>query len=117
MTTEDRQVLDPEALKPYTDGDETMARELYEQFRSSTRDDAAALIQALDAADAASITSAAHRVKGSSRMMGAFRQADLAEQIEKAGRDGDVGAAKASRSAFESAHAALLARLDAALAG
>ena len=116
MTTEDRRVLDPDALTPYTDGDATMARELYAQFRDSTRSDAASLLDALKGADAAAIMSAAHRVKGASRMMGAALQAAVAERIETAGRAGDLAGAKAAQAEFEAEHARLLAQLDRALA-
>lgn len=108
----DLPVLDRAALQPYSGGDAEVERDFYLQFRDSTAIDSAALIATIEGGDAAAIAASAHRVKGSSRMMGAMRQGQLAEDIERAGRAGNADAARALSAEFLAEHEQLLAALS-----
>lgn len=107
----DLPVLDRAALEPYAEGDPAVERDFYVQFRESTATDCAALLATLEGVDAAAMAASAHRVKGSSRMMGAMRQGELAEDIEKAARAGDAAAARALAAAFRTEHERLIEAL------
>ena len=74
--------------------------------------DAAELRQALTGEDCGAIAKSAHRVKGASRMIGAGPYANVAERIERAGRDGDLAAARTCITDFEREQARLAAYLQ-----
>jgi len=109
-------ILDDETLKQYTGGDETITRHIYRKFLAQSRNDVGMLRDAFGRNAATDICGAAHRIKGSSQMIGAVRQSELSEQIEKAARGGDVATARAAMEEFEREHELLLGHL-AALVG
>lgn len=113
---DDRRVLDPELLRQYTDGDDAIALALYRRFFEQTKDDAALLRTALAGGSAPEIAAAAHRIRGSSLMVGAAGQSGIAGRIENAAAGGDLPSARAVLDEFEREHARLLERL-AAFAG
>ena len=100
--------LDVSVLKSYSDGDVALENELLEQFLESTRADVDALHAALGSGDLDELGRAAHRVKGSSRMIGAEPQGLAAEHVEHAARGGDAAGAKAAVPALEAEHARLV---------
>ncbi len=113
MDHDDDPILLPRALDPYTGGDPEAAREIYLLTLQSSRGDAAALRAALAAGDAEVAGRAAHRLKGSSTMIGAALHAHCAERIENACRGGDLAAAHAVLGEFERENGRLRARLAA----
>jgi PAS domain S-box-containing protein len=110
------QPIDLAALEQFTGGDKDIERDIFRQFLDATRADAQALRQTIGGSNPQASAKAAHRVKGSSRMMGANPLADVAEQMEKAGKAGDAATILALLPAFEQEHARLLAWLEAAIA-
>ncbi|NBR27774.1 MAG: sensor histidine kinase, partial [Betaproteobacteria bacterium] len=103
--------LDSTTLNEFTGGDASLRREILLQFMASDEPDAAELRQALAGDDCATIAKTAHRVKGASRMIGAQPYANVAERIERAGREGDLAAAKGCIADFEREQARLAAYL------
>jgi HPt (histidine-containing phosphotransfer) domain-containing protein len=101
-------ILDAEALKQYTGGDETITRHIYRKFLAQSKSDVAALRAAFVKNTASEIVGAAHRITGSSRMIGATRQSELSARIEQAGRNDDLATARAAMAEFEREHALLL---------
>lgn len=100
--------MDAGVLRSYTLGDPDDERELLVQFLESTRDDMEGVRVALAGGDAEAVARAAHRVKGSSRMIGALAQGDAAERLEQAARDGDAAALAPAAAALSAAHARLV---------
>ena len=105
--------LDDHTLAEFTGGDASLRREILLQFIASDEPDAAELRLALAGDDCAAIAKSAHRVKGASRMIGAQPYANVAELIERAGRDGNLSVAKARLPDFEREQARLAAYLHA----
>ena len=77
-------VIDIAALEQFTRGDESLAREIYGQFLSTTRTDGRNLANAVASGDMVTVQATAHRIKGACRMIGANPTADAAEALEKA---------------------------------
>ncbi|HVU73462.1 MAG TPA: ATP-binding protein [Mycobacteriales bacterium] len=69
-------------------GDAGLLTELLESFDAATRDDLDHLARAVRDRDAAEVRHRAHRIKGSSRTIGADHLADVAQQVEDASTDG-----------------------------
>ena len=80
-------VIEPAALEQFTRGDESLAREIYGQFLSTTRTDGRNLATAVASGDMVTVQATAHRIKGACRMIGANPTADAAEALEKAGKE------------------------------
>ena len=104
--------LDSQTLAEFTGGDASLRREILLQFMASDQTDAAELRQALTGENCGAIAKSAHRVKGASRMIGAQPYANVAERIERAGRDSDLAAARACIADFEREQARLAAYLQ-----
>ncbi|MEQ1629784.1 MAG: PAS domain S-box protein [Gallionella sp.] len=68
--------------------------EVLEMFVEQTRIDIAELRSTLLGEDIAACAKAAHRIKGACRMVGALALASLCERIEKAAKQGELGAAR-----------------------
>lgn len=93
--------VDRSRLAELSGGDAAAERDILIDFRSVNDDDAAMLIQALNARDAALVIRASHRIKGASRMIGAIMLADVCDKIEHAGRANDWDQIAANRDAFD----------------
>lgn len=89
-------------------GGEAGSREILHFFRSSSRQDALALQDALAARDLPELTRAAHRLLGACRMVGALDLGAECERISQAGRRQDWAGVLAALQPFE----AQLRRLD-----
>lgn len=109
--------LNRTALEQFTNGDKDIERGIFSQFLDATRADAQTLREALKEKDVLAGTKAAHRIKGSSRMMGANPVAELAEQIEKSGKNGDVTQMINLLPIFEDEHVRLVSWLERAVTG
>lgn len=72
-------------------------------FQTHLRADWAKLLEMLEQGSQVDVERIAHRMKGTSRMVGARNLADVCVTIEQAARDGDMAGASAARTALEEA--------------
>ncbi len=72
-------------------------------FQLHIRTDQTRLLELLELGDQANVKSVAHRMKGSSRMVGARMLVDVCATIEQAARDGDMAGARAAKTALDEA--------------
>ena len=92
MTDEDP-VLDPvvlDELRESVGNDEEFISDLVATYISEGDEHLAAMEAAAEAGDAAAIVRPAHTLKSSSAALGAMRLAQIARDIEMAGRSGDA---------------------------
>ena len=92
--------IDRSELAEISGGDQSLERKMLSVFRQANDADAAALKEALEKQDIASVTRLSHRVKGASRMVGAIALAGICARIEHAGRASDWGTIAANREAL-----------------
>lgn len=104
--------LDPGALDAFTGGDPAIAREIYVDFVKLGRIDLALAREAIAGRDSTALARAAHRIKGSSRMIGALPASDAAHGVEHATRNGDWPGAEAGMPEFERALAEVFALIE-----
>jgi HPt (histidine-containing phosphotransfer) domain-containing protein len=91
-------------------------RELLEAFLHSARRQAAELNAASVAGDARQVGALAHKLKSSSRSVGALRLGDLCEDLEETGRAGDRGAVKDLIAPFQTELQRVIDQVEALLA-
>lgn len=72
-------------------------------FQAHIRADSAKLLDQLQQGDRAKVESTAHRMKGSSRMVGAHDLATACAAIEQAARNGDMAGASAAKTSLDEA--------------
>jgi signal transduction histidine kinase/CheY-like chemotaxis protein/CHASE3 domain sensor protein/HPt (histidine-containing phosphotransfer) domain-containing protein len=92
--------LDRSVLTELTGGDAAAEREILVDFRRASDDDVAMLKRAVDAADFPNVTTASHRIKGASKMIGAMALAAVCERLERAARASDGKSIQAVMAAF-----------------
>jgi signal transduction histidine kinase/CHASE3 domain sensor protein/HPt (histidine-containing phosphotransfer) domain-containing protein/ActR/RegA family two-component response regulator len=92
--------LDRSVLTELTGGDAAAEREILVDFRRASDDDVAMLKRAVDAADFPNVTTASHRIKGASGMIGATALAAVCERLERAARASDGKSIQAIMAAF-----------------
>lgn len=97
------QAFDIEVLKSFVGDDADMLRNLLEAYLESTADLNASLSAALSAGDAEAVAALVHKVKSSSRWVGALPLGDFAAELEAAARAGDLGALGRRMDAFAAA--------------
>jgi len=85
-------VLDPSALMSIAGGNKELVKELVGLYWQSLPKQMAQLREALDAGDASQCRYWAHALKGMSLNLSAHQTADIALEMELAGRDGDLSA-------------------------
>jgi len=107
----DRAVLDQAS-----GGDADLEREMLAQFRRFNDDDVQRLARALELRSLEDVVSAAHRIKGAGRTLGAEALAAACERMEAAARDGDWDAIAACREAVEAQLVQVGRYIDAAMA-
>jgi PAS domain S-box-containing protein len=93
--------LDRSALASLTGGDVEEEREILMDFRRVNAEDAAMLKRAVDGSNSLEVTTASHRIKGASKMIGAMGLAAVCERVERASRAGDWQAVRSNMGAFE----------------
>ena len=93
-------------------GDRPAQMHLLRDYREHMRADQAALAEMMQRDDRSAVGHCAHRMKGSSRMVGAGSLAQACDAIEQAARDGNMNAARDAMALLEEA----LARLERFLA-
>jgi len=93
--------LDRTALASLTGGDVAAEREILMDFRRVNAEDAAILKRAVDGSNSLEVTTASHRIKGASKMIGAMGLAAVCERLERASRADDWLTVRANMGAFE----------------
>lgn len=93
--------INPAVLDELVGGDPRAGRELMAQFLSYNREDVRDLKNALTSADSEGIARAAHRIKGSSRAVGATALGDVCENLEVAARGADLARVQVMYTSFE----------------
>lgn len=99
--------IDVEALIASLDGDRTFAAELLASFRDTYPGYVEELEEALDAEEASGVRDAAHQLKGSLHAVRADDPAEVAESVELAARDDDLGRVRELMDRLRSSLAAL----------
>ncbi|MDY6953864.1 MAG: response regulator, partial [Thermodesulfobacteriota bacterium] len=87
----DDKILDWAALLERFDQDENLCHELLGMFLEDTPSQLHSLRQAIEENDPLMVEHCAHAIKGASANIGAHALRETASQMEKAGRDGDMG--------------------------
>ena len=88
--------IDHQVLKTIV-ADEVAQMQVLKDFLSHIRSDQEKLLGMFDKGSLEDILNTAHRMKGSSRMVGANHLADACEQVEKAARNDDMEKAETSK--------------------
>ena len=114
--TGDVLIHDPSVLPALIGDDAAMLARIRREFLASGRAAADELQAAVGAGDLPGAGAVAHRLKSSSRAVGAMALGDLCERIENAGRSGDGAALRAAHASFDAALAAASERIQACLA-
>ena len=86
--------IDAATLAEISGGEPDFEREILARFRQHNAEDANLLMNAVEKGDLEEVTTAAHRIKGASKTIGALGLAAVADRIERAGRDNDWTAIK-----------------------
>lgn len=81
-------VVDVSVLKGLADDDEAIVREFLADFLSAARAQAAEIVACCAAEDHRGVGSVAHKLKASSRSVGALALGDLCAELENASRAG-----------------------------
>lgn len=82
--------------------DEELLAELLDLLRQSSKDDLARIKQAADSRDADAVADGAHSIKGAAASLGINGLRDVAADMEKKGRDGDLEGALSHLDVLES---------------
>ena len=82
--------IDSQALKSVFGDDEETFREILGDFIEPATANVQEITDAADAGDAAAVGAAAHKLKSSSRSVGAYELGDLCFELEKAGKEGNA---------------------------
>ncbi|HEX7370973.1 MAG TPA: ATP-binding protein [Rhodanobacteraceae bacterium] len=89
-----------EVLREIAGDDETLARNLLNDFLGAARKDLAGLVTAQSRSDVPEAIRQAHRIKGASALVGAYNMQAAAAAAEAAGRAGDAPAMENATSAL-----------------
>ncbi|MGE5094364.1 MAG: ATP-binding protein [Betaproteobacteria bacterium] len=93
--------IDFAMLHDISGGNEEVARDVLGRFRRYNAEDAQKLREAARDADAEKLTAFSHRIKGSSRTIGANGLAAICERLERAARARDLQSIAADLAAFD----------------
>ena len=88
----DNGVIDVEAIKALLGDDKTVILQMLHDFVPAATANVGEITEAVEAGNAAAAGAGAHKLKSSSRSMGANALADICAEIEKAGKAGDQAA-------------------------
>jgi signal transduction histidine kinase/CHASE3 domain sensor protein/DNA-binding NarL/FixJ family response regulator len=81
--------IDAAILDEIAAGDDDLAREVLERFHRHNQEDVAHLLDGIERVDSLAVVFASHRIKGSSRTVGASALAEVCERLERAGNAND----------------------------
>ncbi|WP_062267299.1 Hpt domain-containing protein [Endozoicomonas arenosclerae] len=84
-------MIDLGNLQQLTEGDAPLMKTLLDEFLNTTEEDLSSLDRAVKNQEGSEIASLAHRIKGSSLIVGASRLTALTEELEEAGKRSDTG--------------------------
>ncbi len=104
--------FDREAMLAELDGDEELVTELINTMRAEEPKLVYEVRVAVEAADAALVTRAAHTLKGAVSNFGARAAADAALRLEQMGRAGDLSHAIPALATLEMEMSALMRELE-----
>jgi CheY-like chemotaxis protein len=93
--------IDGSVLAEISHGDVLFERELLAEFWRYGADDVRALRQAIANDDLAGVVRASHRIRGSSAAIGAASLASVCEELERAGRETEWWAVRATMESFD----------------
>jgi CheY-like chemotaxis protein/HPt (histidine-containing phosphotransfer) domain-containing protein/anti-sigma regulatory factor (Ser/Thr protein kinase) len=88
--------FDDAAIRSLVNGDETLEGEVLDEYRQANDADLAAAAQAMEEEEFEGVRSAAHRIKGAARMIGAAGLSEAATSLELAARSGDSSSMQAA---------------------
>jgi PAS domain S-box-containing protein len=94
--------FDDAAIRSLANGDETLEDEVLDEYRQANDADLAAAAQAMKEAEFEGVRSAAHRIKGAARMIGAAGLSEAAAFLEVAARSGDSPSVQAAWAVVQS---------------
>jgi signal transduction histidine kinase len=114
--SESRRALQIDVLHGLVDHDTDAAREILTEYLACARRDADALRAAAAAGDGARVSAIAHRLKSSSRSIGALALGELCAELEGTGRAGPADALVPGVARFVDEFAAVAAEIDGQLA-
>ena len=89
LTQTGHALFDAQVLPSLTGGDATLVEELLAAYRISARDTAQSLSKAQASANWRQVGELAHRLKSSSRSVGAMQLGEICAALEQAGRNQD----------------------------
>lgn len=104
--------FDREAMLAELDDDEELVTELINTMRAEAPKLVHEVLVAVEAADAALVTRAAHTLKGAVSNFGARTAADAALRLEQMGRAGDLSDASPALATLEMEMSALMRELE-----
>lgn len=110
-------VLDPSVLQQLVGDEQQVIHTLLTEYADSIANAAVALRSAFAQRNFAAMTTTAHRLKSSSRAVGALELGELFAEIETAGRFDDHQAMVRCMAQFENMLTAIEARLDSLISG
>jgi PAS domain S-box-containing protein len=93
-------LFDPHMLARMVGDSPALHRRLMDKYRTSAREQADRLSEALANSDANAVTQIAHGLKSNARTVGAMQLGELCEILERAGKAGDLVTLVAQRDAF-----------------
>jgi PAS domain S-box-containing protein len=105
-------ILDITVLAGLVGGDSSLVEELARDYQRSARQAAAEVRAAVGSTDWAAVGAVAHKLKSSSRAIGALAMGECCAGLERAGKAGDGSAAEKLLSEFESALSAVIDAID-----
>jgi HPt (histidine-containing phosphotransfer) domain-containing protein len=92
--TPEHPVFDPDVLGAMFGNESAVITSVLQTFETGTRDNLAALAQAVATHDLRTTASLAHKITGACRMSGALALAHAAHNVEKAAQQGDAAAVR-----------------------
>jgi CheY-like chemotaxis protein/HPt (histidine-containing phosphotransfer) domain-containing protein len=105
-------VLDRAVLPKQIGNDPALIATFFRDYRRSAQDAAEEIRTALTAGNWKTVSDGAHKLKSSSRAVGALALGDICARLELAGKGADAGAALTLGPEFEQALAAVVAAID-----
>ena len=112
VTPSDVRVVDPKFLRETFGDDEELINEILQDFVDPARTAVAEIDAAFESRDAVGIGAAAHKLKSSSRSIGAEALADLCADLEEAGKADDWDSIENHHPALALAFAAVTAEIE-----
>lgn len=99
-------ILDRELLDALSDGDKEFTRDLFDTFLKSGRQHMVLIDRGVESGDTSSFVTEVHALKGASASLGLVQLSDLAAEIERAAKGGDIELCRQNRQALNEAFAA-----------